>query len=94
LGAEFKEISNKLKDQFQLDYGMEVKSISKGKLQEAGIKEGFVIVKINNQAIRSIDDIKEVLAEAMNTNDKFKVLNIAGVYPNGKVAYYAVNLAE
>ena len=80
LGAEFKEISNKLKDQFQLDYGMEVKSISKGKLQEAGIKEGFVIVKINNQAIRSIDDIKEVLAEAMNTNDKFKVLNIAGVY--------------
>ena len=73
---------------------MEVKSISKGKLQEAGIKEGFVIVKINNQAIRSIDDIKEVLAEAMNTNDKFKVLNIAGVYANGKVAYYAVNLAE
>jgi Do/DeqQ family serine protease len=94
LGAEFKEISAKLKDQFQLDYGMEVKSISKGKFETAGIKEGFVIVKINNQAIRSTDDIKEVLTEAINTNDKFKVLNIAGVYPNGKVAYYAVNLGD
>ncbi|MFZ4582555.1 MAG: Do family serine endopeptidase [Paludibacter sp.] len=94
LGAEFKEISAKLKDQFQLDYGLEVKSISKGKFQTAGIKEGFVIVKINNQAIRSTDDIKEVLTEALNTNDKFKVLNIAGVYPNGKVAYYAVNLGD
>jgi type II secretory pathway component PulC len=94
LGAEFKEISAKLKDQFQLDYGMEVKSVSKGKFQTAGIKEGFVIVKINNQAIRSTDDIKEVLTEAINTNDKFKVLNIAGVYPNGKVAYYAVNLGD
>jgi S1-C subfamily serine protease len=94
LGAEFKVISDKLKDQFQLDYGMEVKSVSKGKFQTAGIKEGFVIVKINNQAIRSTDDIKEILTEALNTNDKFKVLNIAGVYPNGKVAYYAVNLGE
>jgi Do/DeqQ family serine protease len=94
LGAEFKTISDKLKDMFQLDYGMEVKSVSKGKFQEAGIKEGFVVVKINNQAIRSLDDIKEMLSEALNTNDKFKVLNIAGVYPNGKVAYYAVNLGE
>lgn len=94
LGAEFKVISDKLKDQFQLDYGLEVKSVSKGKFQTAGIKEGFVIVKINNQAIRSTDDIKEILTEALNTNDKFKVLNIAGVYPNGKVAYYAVNLGE
>ncbi len=94
LGADFKVINDKLKDQFQLDYGMEVSSVNKGKFQEAGIKAGFVIVKINNQAIRSIDDIKEVLNEALNTNDKFKVLNIAGVYPTGKVSYYAVNVGE
>ncbi|OIP82677.1 MAG: deoxyribonuclease HsdR [Porphyromonadaceae bacterium CG2_30_38_12] len=94
LGADFKAISAKLKDQFQLDYGMEVTNIKKGKLKDAGVMEGFLIVKINNQAIRSIDDIKEVLSEALNTNDKFKVLNIAGVYPNGKVAYYAVNVGE
>jgi len=94
LGAEFKEVNAKLKDQFQLDYGLEVKSVSKGKFQDAGIKSGFIIVKINNQAIRSIDDIKELLTEALNSNDKFKVLNIAGVYPNGKITYYTINLGD
>lgn len=94
LGADFKEISAKMKDQFQLNYGMEVKSVSKGKFQQAGIKPGFVIVKINNQAIQSLDDIKEVVADAQNSGDKFKVLSIAGVYPNGKIAYYTINLAE
>lgn len=94
LGADFKEISTKTKAQFQLDYGVEVKSLSKGKLQQAGVKQGFIIVKINNQAIRSVDDIETALDAAINTNDQFKVLNVAGLYPNGKVAYYAINLAD
>jgi len=94
LGAEFKEISAKLKNQFQLEYGIEVKSVSKGKFQQAGIKPGFIIVKINNQAIRSVDDIESALDAAINTSDQFKVLNIAGIYPNGKVSYYAINLAD
>lgn len=94
LGAEFKEVSAKLKNQFQLEYGIEVKSVSKGKFQQAGIKPGFIIVKINNQAIRSVDDIESALDAAINTSDQFKALNIAGIYPNGKVTYYTINLAD
>ncbi|MCE5331215.1 MAG: Do family serine endopeptidase [Bacteroidales bacterium] len=94
LGAEFKEVSAKLKNQFQLEYGIEVKSVSKGKFQQAGIKPGFIIVKINNQAIRSVDDIESAFDAAINTSDQFKVLNIAGIYPNGKVSYYTINLAD
>ncbi len=94
LGAEFKEPSSKVKSQFQLSYGMEVKSVSNGKFQEAGIKPGFIIVKINNQAIRSTEDIESAFDAAINTSDQFKVLNIAGIYPNGKVTYYAINLAD
>lgn len=94
LGAEFKEISDKIKQQTQLDYGVEVNSVSKGKFQQAGIKPGFIIVKINNQAIRSVEDLESALDAAVNTNDQFKVMNIAGLYPNGKIAYYVVNLAE
>jgi Do/DeqQ family serine protease len=94
LGAEFKEINSKLKNQFQLDYGIEVKSVSKGKFQQAGIKPGFVIVKINNLPIRNEDDIETALNDAMNTADQFKVLTIAGIYPNGKVNYYTINLMD
>ncbi len=94
LGAEFKEMNNKLKNQFQLEYGIEVKSVSKGKFQQAGIKPGFVIVKINNLPIRNEDDIETALNDAMNTADQFKVLTIAGIYPNGKVSYYTINLMD
>ncbi len=94
LGAQFKEVDPKLKNQLQLDYGVEVKSVTKGKFLQGGIRAGFVIVKINNQAIRSVDDIESALESAMNTSDQFKVLNVAGIYPNGKITYYAINLAD
>ena len=94
LGVEFKEVDAKLKEKFQLEYGLEVKSVTKGKFQEAGIKPGFIIVKINNSPIREAKDIETLLDEAINTSDKFKVLNIAGIYPNGRITYYAINLAD
>ena len=94
LGAEFRGISEKVRNQFQLEYGLEVKSVTKGKFHEAGIKPGFIIVKINNQAIRSTEDVESALDAAVNTSDQFKVLNVAGLYPNGKVTYYAINLAD
>ncbi len=94
LGAKFKELNSKTKNSLGLSYGLEVASVSKGKFQQAGIRPGFIVVKINNQAIRSEDDVKSALDAAVNTNDQFKVLTVAGVYPNGKVAYYTINLAD
>ncbi len=94
LGADFKLPDEKLKNQLNLSYGVEVKSVSKGKFSEAGIRAGFVIVKINNRSVKSVEDIQEILEDAMNTNDQFKVLNIAGIYPNGRINYYAINLAD
>ena len=53
LGATFKEADAKTKEKLQLDYGVEIKSLTKGKLADQGIKPGFIILKINNQAIRT-----------------------------------------
>ncbi|MEI6555744.1 MAG: Do family serine endopeptidase [Paludibacter sp.] len=94
LGGTYKEVSDKLKQQLGLDYGVEVKSLSKGKLADQGIKPGFIIVKINNQPIRSAEDIQTAYDAAVNNGQQDKVLLIAGLYPNGKIIYYAINLAE
>jgi len=94
LGGTYKEVSDKLKQQLGLEYGMEVKSLSKGKLADQGIKPGFIIVKINNQPIRSAEDIQTAYDAAVNNGQQDKVLLIAGLYPNGKIIYYAINLAE
>ena len=94
LGATFEALNDKDRAKLQLEYGIEIKSITKGKLAELGIKPGFIILKINNQMIKTPDDVQKAVDEAMNNGLQDKVLLIAGIYPNGKVTYYAVNLAD
>ena len=94
LGATFKEIPEKIRQQLMLSYGIEVKSLSKGKFADAGIKPGFIVLKINNQAIRTEADVQSALYAAINNGESEKVFYIAGVYPSAKVTYYAINLAD
>lgn len=95
LGAEFVEVPEKVKKSLGLSYGLQIKSLKKGKLQEAGVMSSFVILKINNQPIRSQEDLESIYNAAKNNGERGgKVLFIAGVYPNGKITYYAVDLME
>lgn len=94
LGGTYKELSDKTKQQLDLDYGIEVKSISKGKLADQGIKPGFIILKINNQPVRSASDIQAAYDAVINNGEQEKVLLIAGLYPNGKITYFAINVAD
>lgn len=94
LGAKFKEIDKKVRESLRLDYGIQVESVSKGKFQSNGVRAGYIILKVNNQNVRSIEDIQRTIEFAMNKDDKEKVLFLTGIYPNGKIAYYAIDLTE
>ena len=94
LGATFKPISEKMKQQIGYNYGLEIKSLQKGKFADAGIKPGFIVLKINNQPIRTTDDVQSAYNDAINNGQQDKVFYIAGLYPNGKITYYAINLAD
>lgn len=45
LGAAFKPVSSELKRQLNLGYGLEVTGVSNGKMADAGIRKGFIILK-------------------------------------------------
>lgn len=92
LGATFKEADSKTKEKFGVDYGVEVKSVGKGKFSNAGIKNGYIILKINNIRMSSEKDIETAMKAVMDNADQNKVLWITGFYPNGKTAYYAIDL--
>lgn len=95
LGATFVPVDAKTKEKYQLEYGVEIKSLSKGKLAEAGIKPGFIILKLNNDPVRSAEEIQSAFDAAMNNGEKEKVLYVAGISSQtGKVSYYAINLAD
>ena len=92
LGANFREISKEVKTQLNISYGLEVTKVNKGKMSDAGISRGFIIQRVNDESIKTIDDLQRVVKEA--STSKEPVLYIQGIYPTGRKAYFAVPLEE
>ena len=88
LGGNFKEITAEQKSQLSISSGLEVIKVNNGALKDAGIARGFIIQKVNDQNIKSTDDLQKVVKEASTSKDP--VLYIQGIYPTGKKAYFAV----
>ncbi len=95
LGVTFREVPEKMKKELGLRYGIQIKSLKAGGLmKKAGVGSDFIIVKANNTPISSEEALEEIYKAAQASAPQDRVLFLAGVYPNGKVAYYAINLAE
>ena len=92
LGAAFREVPADLKKQLNLGYGVEVTGVSGGKMGEAGIRKGFIILKANGQPLRKVSDLEEVLKAAVKSPEQ--VLFLTGMFPSGKRANYAVDLSQ
>jgi len=92
LGGSFRAITDAQKEQLNIGYGLEVLKVNGGKLKDAGVTKGFILQRINDQAIKSIDDLQNVVKEA--STSKEPVLYIQGIYPTGKKGYFAVPLTN
>ena len=92
LGANFRAITDAQKEQMNISYGLEVIKVNNGALKEAGIPKGFIIQKVNDEPMKSIDDIQKAVKNASTSKDP--VLFIQGLYPTGKKAYFAVTLEK
>ena len=71
---------------FGIQNGVKVPSINGGKFRSSGIREGFIITRIDQEAVNRPEDVERILA-----NKKGGVL-IEGVYANGTKAYYGLGL--
>ena len=92
LGAAFKPIDDDMKRHLGVNYGLQVTGLNKGKLADAGVKKGFIILKVNGVKISSEEDLANVLKEANQSPER--VLFISGYYTSGRRANYAVELAD
>ena len=92
LGAAFKPVSDDLKRQLNLGYGLEVTGVSTGKMKDAGIRKGFIILKVNGKSMKTVEDLEAELRAA--TQSPEQVLFITGMFPSGKRASYAVDLQQ
>lgn len=88
LGATFEKVSNTELERLHIRNGLKITKLNDGKLKSSGVKEGFIITKANRLPISEISEFEQLVATASEG------LFLSGIYPNGKVAYYAINLEE
>jgi len=92
LGGHFKPLTDAQKEQLNIGYGLQVTKISGGKLKDAGVPQGFIIQRVNDESIKAIEDLQKIVKEA--SKSKEPVLYIQGIYPTGKKGYFAVPLED
>ena len=92
LGAAFRVLPQEIKRQLNLASGVEVTGVTDGKMKEAGVRKGFIILKANGQSIKTVEQLEEVVKSATRSSDQ--VLFLSGVFASGKRANYAVDLTQ
>ncbi len=86
LGAELRAASVEELKALRLKQGVKVTGIHGGKFRSSGIREGFIITRIDEEPVSSPEDVERILAA------KRGGVLVEGSYPNGMRAYYGLGL--
>ena len=92
LGGNFREITAATKEELGISYGLEVIKVNNGPLKDKGIGKGFIIQRVNDEPVKTLDDLQAIVKDASTSKDP--VLFIQGIYPTGKKDYFAINLGK
>ena len=89
LGADLATLDTKKAKDYGINGGVVVKKIKEGALNDqTRMKDGFVILKINNKEVKTVEELKA----AVGAN---KTITISGFYPGYDGVYeYPITLAE
>jgi len=85
LGGRFRAINSTEKSDYRLKYGVKIMEVNTGILAEQEIPSGFIITQINQQPIKTVEDINKAGIEL----PKDRPIIIFGVLPNGREKYFA-----
>jgi hypothetical protein len=64
LGAVFSELTAKEKKELFVENGVKIKTLNAGKLKSEGLVEGMVITKVNNEVIRTVEQLTNKLNQS------------------------------
>ncbi len=92
LGGTLKELPADARRSYGISYGIQVTSVGKGKLAKAGIKEGFIILSINNVAMRKVSDAHRVVNALENVPKGRRTLVLRGFYSGSRIVNIPIDL--
>ena len=87
LGASFEDVSAQDAKQLGISGGVRVKKVTDGKLADADVEEGFIIVKADGKSVKSTKELQTIMGSIKSGEG----LMLIGMYPNSsRMYYYAV----
>ena len=85
-GSSIKEASKETLEKMGLKSGVEIVSVGPGKLMDAGATEGFIILYVNDQPVKTPKDIIDIVKKSKRS------VVVEGVTSAGRAAYFAFGL--
>jgi serine protease Do len=84
-GATFEALSKPEMNKLGIDGGAKISNVAKSKFRDTGMKDGFIITRIDKYAVNVPADVERHLK-----NFDSGIVYIEGVYPDGLKAYYPI----
>lgn len=81
-GATFSPVTAGEKEQFRINNGVKITSISDGRFRDLGLGRGTIIIDVNGQKVNSATDIRKA------TNDEKSLASVEGFTPDGTYFKY------
>ena len=91
-GAALKPLDGETKRQLNLPNGLEVVAVKKGKMADAGVEKGWIILQVNDRPMNTMEDFEEAVKEANRSSDR--ILWIRAVTQSGRMSSAVVELDE
>lgn len=90
MGAMLRPLSDEIKAQLRLRYGLEVQAVKAGKMKDAGITKGLIILRVNDKPMTTVEEFEQAVKDANMTQDR--TLWINAVTPSGRKQAYVIEL--
>lgn len=81
-GATFAPVSAEDKQQYKIESGVKIMSISDGRFRDLGLGRGTIIIDLNGQKVNSVSDIRKA------TSDEKSLTSVEGYTPDGTYFKY------
>lgn len=92
LGAAFVPVPEKNRSRLNLGYGLEVTGVQAGRMKDAGIRKGIIMLKANGVQLHTTEDFNKVFRAASRTPEQ--VIFINAMYPSGRRVNFAVDISQ
>ena len=85
-GARIKEAPKETLEKLGIDHGVEIVSVGPGKIMDAGVSEGFVMMFVNDQPVSKPQDVMNIIGKSK------RAVFVEGMTPYGRVSYFGFGI--